>query len=287
MVLKIVNLNRIITKPNLKLYLQIFHGTPTYEAAFMGHPPLKHPSWDTHARGDRQGKVLSLLTVLRAFYVVVLRKFLWKINLLDSLNVQNLCFNREEQCILEHISFVAYTGTPNFLCGPNGAGKTTLLRILANLMDADSGTISYPKQSHFSSVCSFLGHKDGLKDNLSVIENLMLELRICGLSPHESHLKIKLTDWGLDSSLWDKPIQCLSLGQRKRASLCLLQGKQARVWLLDEPFSALDPLAQSFAFNAMKKHSEAGGIVLLSQHQPPVNQRIAYDFGVQSAASCI
>ena len=207
--------------------------------------------------------------------------------MVDSLHVNNICFYRDEQCVLDQISLVAYSGTPNFLCGPNGAGKTTLLRIIAHLMDADSGTITYPKQSHFSSVCSFLGHKDGLKANLSVVENMMLELRIAGLSPYETNLKIKLTDWGVDSTLWDKPIQCLSLGQRKRVSLCLLQAKQARVWLLDEPFSGLDHHAQSFAFQAMKKHAEADGIVLLSQHQPPDNQRVAFDFGVQSAASSL
>lgn len=111
----------------------------------------------------------------------------------------------------------------------------------------------------------------------------MLELSIAGLFPCETNIEIKLTEWGIDSTLYNKPIQQLSLGQRKRVALCLLQAKQARVWLLDEPLSALDQQAQLFAFNTMVQHTQAGGIVLLSQHQQPNNQRVAYDFGAPYA----
>ena len=152
--------------------------------------------------------------------------------------------------------------------GANGAGKTTLLRTLAGLTLAAAGTIRWrgdPIGEDYHREMLFLGHAPAVKDELTVLENLEFAARLSGLG--EKNLDRALQQLGI-ARLAQLPARFLSQGQRKRAALARL-ALSARVplWLLDEPFAALDDEAIGRVSALCAAHLAAGGMVVLTSHQ--------------------
>jgi heme exporter protein A len=152
--------------------------------------------------------------------------------------------------------------------GANGAGKTTLLRTLAGLTQPAAGTIRWrgaPIGDEYRREMLFLGHAPAVKDELSVLENLEFAARLSGLEA--KNLDQALQQLGI-ARLAGLPARFLSQGQRKRAALARL-ALSARVplWLLDEPFSALDDEAIGRVSALCAAHLAAGGMVVLTSHQ--------------------
>jgi heme exporter protein A len=152
--------------------------------------------------------------------------------------------------------------------GANGAGKTTLLRTLAGLTQPAAGTIrwrGHPIGDEYRREMLFLGHAPAVKDELTVLENLEFSARISDLvNPKYKEALERLAI----AHLADLPARFLSQGQRKRAALARL-ALSARVplWLLDEPFSALDDEAIGRVSALCETHLAAGGMVVLTSHQ--------------------
>ena len=152
--------------------------------------------------------------------------------------------------------------------GANGAGKTTLLRTLAGLTQPAAGSIRWrgaPIGDDYRREMLFLGHAPAVKDELTVLENLEFSARMSDLKNSEYTEALEQLAIAHLTAL---PARFLSQGQRKRAALARL-ALSARVplWLLDEPFAALDDEAIGRVSALCAAHLAAGGMVVLTSHQ--------------------
>jgi heme exporter protein A len=152
--------------------------------------------------------------------------------------------------------------------GANGSGKTTLLRTLAGLTRPAAGSVHWhgkPIDGDYRKEMLFLGHAPAIKDEMTVLENLEFAVQLAGLKA--MNCKSALDHLGI-ARLADLPARYLSQGQRRRAALARLAlSADVPLWLLDEPFAALDAegIAQLSALCAA--HLAAGGMLVLTSHQ--------------------
>jgi heme exporter protein A len=154
--------------------------------------------------------------------------------------------------------------------GANGSGKTTLLRTLAGLTRPASGEVRWRGNAigdEYRSEMLFLGHAAAVKDELTVLENLDFASRISGLDISEADRRYALESLGI-ARLANLPARYLSQGQRKRAALARLPlSSGVALWLLDEPFAALDDEAIARVSALCAAHLAAGGMLVLTSHQ--------------------
>ncbi|HJU76880.1 MAG TPA: heme ABC exporter ATP-binding protein CcmA, partial [Sphingomicrobium sp.] len=186
---------------------------------------------------------------------------------MTGLSLDNIALERGERRIASGISARVAGGEALLLQGPNGSGKSTLLRVLAGLMPAAEGTISWDgadiardREAHRARL-AYLGHQDALKAGLTARENLQFWAGFNGGSA-EAALKA----FGL-GKLADRPARILSAGQKRRLALSRLVLSDAPLWLLDEPVTALDAEARQ-AFRALlARHLSAGGLAIIATHE--------------------
>jgi len=154
--------------------------------------------------------------------------------------------------------------------GANGSGKTTLLRTLAGLTRPSEGAVRWrgqPIGDDYRKEMLFLGHAPALKDELTVLENLEFASRIYSLSSSGSKIKSALEQLGV-ARLADLPARFLSQGQRRRAALARLAlSAGVPLWLLDEPFAALDAEGITQVSGLCTAHLAGGGMLVLTSHQ--------------------
>jgi heme exporter protein A len=152
--------------------------------------------------------------------------------------------------------------------GANGSGKTTLLRTLAGLTRPAAGTIRWkgnPVDDGFRAEMLYLGHAPAIKDELTVLENLEFSAQLSGLVDFDARKALERL--GI-LHIADIPARYLSQGQRKRAALARLALAQGiALWLLDEPFAALDDEATGRVSALCGAHLAAGGMLVLTSHQ--------------------
>ena len=165
------------------------------------------------------------------------------------------------------LNFAVGGGEALAVTGRNGAGKSSLLRLIAGLLSIAGGSISLQggdTERTLAEQCHFLGHRDGLKPSLTVMENLQFWRDFFG---GERGL---LPDACLDATgiahLAALPASYLSAGQRRRLAIARLVAIRRPVWLLDEPTSALDTHAQSLLADLMTKHLATGGLIVAATH---------------------
>lgn len=158
--------------------------------------------------------------------------------------------------------------------GANGAGKTSLLRTLCGLSRPDRGEIRWcgrpltGDREAFHRDLVYLGHAAALKDDLSALENLQSASRLGGIEATSPELAAALAAAGLRQRE-HLPARSLSQGQRRRVSLArLLLNPHAPLWVLDEPFNALDSAANDWLLGVLAAQLRRGGIVVLTSHQP-------------------
>ncbi len=154
--------------------------------------------------------------------------------------------------------------------GANGSGKTTLLRTLAGLTRPSSGSVRWcgePIGEDYRKEMLFLGHAAAIKDELTVLENLEFACRISCLGFSDSKIEGALAQLGI-ARLAELPGRYLSQGQRKRAALARLAlAAGLPLWLLDEPFAALDDEAIARVSALCAAHLATGGMLVLTSHQ--------------------
>ncbi|MAZ65881.1 MAG: heme ABC transporter ATP-binding protein CcmA [Kangiellaceae bacterium] len=185
-----------------------------------------------------------------------------------SLELDNLHCFRDERLLIDQLSAKLASGDLVQLAGVNGAGKTTLIRILIGLRTPDEGRVlfngvpitdCYPEFCH---ALSYIGHRTGNKLFLSAKENL----HFCCPWASEEELLEALNHVGL-YGFEDSPLHALSAGQNQRVALARLFVSTTPVWILDEPFTALDTDAIHAIENLMLSHCQRGGIVVFTSHQ--------------------
>lgn len=189
------------------------------------------------------------------------------------LEVRGLTCERGERTLFRGMTFAVEPGTLVRVAGSNGAGKTTLLRLLTGLMRPVEGEILWrgtpiakAAEDFWRELC-YIGHRNGVKDDLSVIENVMINARVASLKASEAEALDALAAVGL-SDFIDVPAGQLSQGQRRRVALVRLWlSRSVPLWILDEPFTALDVKGVARLANLIGEHVSEGGVVMLVTHQ--------------------
>jgi len=184
-----------------------------------------------------------------------------------SLEIKNLSCIRDDRVLFESLGFELESGQILLLEGQNGSGKSSLLRILCGFREPDAGEILWcgrqRDDSGFYQQMAYVGHLDGIKKELSVQENLGL-VRALG-SPGRYSIQQALEQVHL-SGYEDVPVQSLSAGQRRRIALSRLLITDNRLWILDEPFTALDKTGIGIFEQLMAEHAQQGGLIMLTSH---------------------
>ncbi|MEO0784949.1 MAG: heme ABC exporter ATP-binding protein CcmA [Pseudomonadota bacterium] len=175
------------------------------------------------------------------------------------LSATDLAAARGERLLFRDISLGFGAGEALVLRGANGAGKTTLLRILAGLTRAEAGEVSRPQPLHW------IAHRTGLKPHETPRQHLSLWAKAWGA---EADVDRVLKETGLARPA-DVPAQLLSAGQRQRTALARLKLQARPVWLMDEPFSALDVDARAALEADIEAHRASGGAVIAAIHGEP------------------
>src|SRR5271154_4217626 len=178
---------------------------------------------------------------------------------LMRLSAVELACHRGGRDVFAGVSFAVAAGEALIVTGRNGAGKSSLLRCLLGLvrlahgrltLDGGDGELSIAEQAHY------LGHQDAVKPSLSVAENLRFWAGFFGA--RSVNIAAPLATVGLDA-LADLPAAYLSAGQRRRLSIARLLAAKRPIWLLDEPASSLDAMAQDRLSGLMRAHLSGGG----------------------------
>lgn len=156
--------------------------------------------------------------------------------------------------------------------GPNGSGKTSLLRILCGLLAPAEGQVIWQGanirslgEEYFTSV-TYLGHRHGVKDELSALENLRVSNALNGIEISKDRGRAALGRMGLKGRE-SLPARLLSEGQRRRVALARLVVCNTTLWLLDEVLTSLDKTAIALVRSLIEEHVTSGGMAIVATHQ--------------------
>ncbi|PSJ80445.1 heme ABC exporter ATP-binding protein CcmA [Neisseria iguanae] len=192
---------------------------------------------------------------------------------LPLLRADRITLVRGHSKLLSDFSCELHEGELVWLRAKNGGGKSSLMMALAGLLPLEKGQVCWKgisladKQEKVGSNLYIIGHQPGLKEVCTVRENIRIELGLALISmPPEELLSSAATEWGL-VELLDKKVSQLSQGQRRRTALLILSLlPYKQIWLLDEPFEALDDSAQILLADKINSQISKGGTVLLTSH---------------------
>ena len=186
------------------------------------------------------------------------------------LEVFDLACARGDRPLFRDLSFRLDHGELLHVRGENGSGKTTLLRALCGLSLPAAGEIRWDAQlireqsdSYRQQLC-YIGHGNAIHGDLTPVENLQFET--CLGNENSVEAKPALESLGL-ARIAALPTKLLSQGQKRRVALARLAVLKRTLWVLDEPFTALDARAVERLLAALAAHLDRGGLCLLTSHQ--------------------
>jgi heme exporter protein A len=158
------------------------------------------------------------------------------------------------------------------LRGANGSGKTSLLRIISGLAAPAGGEVRWQGKNirrlgeEYSGVLAYLAHQNGVKNELTAIENLRIANGVAGNALSKQEVHSILDQVGL-SRQQNLPVHALSAGQRRRVALARLLTSKATLWILDEVLTSLDDAAIKLSGQFIADHLTKGGIAIIATHQ--------------------
>jgi len=188
------------------------------------------------------------------------------------LEVVDLECVRGDRRLFSGLEFSLAPGELLYLYGHNGSGKTTLMRCVCGLIRPAEGEIRWQGKAirklgeEFTREVVHIGHKNGIKDDLTAVENLRISCTLDGVRVSERQAWDALERMGLRGHE-DLPTQVLSQGQKRRVAMARLLLHDASLWVLDEPFTALDKAAVDYLQSIIRQHIENGGMAILTTHQ--------------------
>ncbi len=181
---------------------------------------------------------------------------------------------RGGRTLFQNLSFSLGAGELLEVRGANGSGKTSLLRMLCGLLAPAAGEVLWggkkirALKEEYLKELAYLGHANGVKAELSAAENLRIHYGLAeGRRPDEERISVALERMGLGASQ-GLPAKTLSQGQQRRLALARLLVSGRALWILDEPLTALDSAAVQLVQSVVEVHLEAGGLAVLTTHQP-------------------
>ncbi len=192
---------------------------------------------------------------------------------MSGLEGLGLSCTKRDRVLFNNLQFSINQNELVYLRGPNGAGKTSLLRILTGLTRPDAGQVLFngvdiaADPAHYHQSLIYIGHKPGLSAAFSALENLHFWCAQHGIKSNNDTVLNILDGLGL-VGLEDVPVRFLSAGQQRRVALARLWLKPAKLWILDEPFTALDIDGVAMLETAFSQQVSNGGAVLTTSHQP-------------------
>ncbi len=193
---------------------------------------------------------------------------------LPTLTASDLACRRGNRVLFRGVNLAVRPGEATWLRGRNGRGKTSLLRLAAGLAVPESGKILWGDKpvraaAGYAAQRVYVGHANALKDDLSVTESLTFLARMHGRPSDAPAIRAALERIGMGSRR-DALVRTLSQGQRRRATLARLALEQrASIWILDEPYDALDSDGVQAVNELLHDHLARGGSVLLTSHLSP------------------
>lgn len=187
----------------------------------------------------------------------------------NQLRADRLACLRGDLLLFEDLSLQVEAGQLLQIEGPNGSGKTSLLRMLAGLSLAEEGEIYWNEapirrqRPDYALALHYIGHQTGIKSALTVTENLRFAVDFMGGAAISAALEtLNLADHAAQHAY------TLSAGQQRRTALARLLLRPAPLWILDEPFTALDHAGVELVTALIKNHLDRDGMVVMTSHQP-------------------
>ncbi len=179
----------------------------------------------------------------------------------------DLSLELQNRPIFQKVGFSLLPGSIHILKGINGSGKTSLLKIMAGLIKADSGQMSWNNkpidyEQYYKHSMSYLGHENAIKANLSVIDNLLLW---ADLKDTQLLLGPAIAHFGL-SEVIDTKCKYLSAGWQRRVALARMIISNGKLWLLDEPEANLDEGSRELLLKLLQVKINSGGMAIIASH---------------------
>ena len=185
---------------------------------------------------------------------------------------QDLACVRGDRLLFKRVGFELSAGGLLYVLGENGTGKSSLLRMLCGLLMPEQGEIFWQNKKikenaeNYLPNLTYIGHLNGLKDDLTALENLQISARLAGNDVTDKQTLAALNAIGI-ARCANLPARVLSQGQKRRVALAMLWLTQSQLWILDEPFAALDVAATEVLATRLGEHMANGGMTIITTHQ--------------------
>ena len=193
-------------------------------------------------------------------------------NTASTLTFAKLGCSRGGRLLFQGVDCVLEAGRWLYVAGANGVGKTSLLRMVCGLAQIESGNILWnglpihtQRETYLQDLC-YLGHLNALQESMTVKENLSFTTALTGFAPTIAQIQEVLARFGVrgrDQQL----VRHLSQGQKRRVALSRLALSAAQLWVLDEPFVAMDEAGVRMLADLIETHLNNGGMAVVTSHQ--------------------
>lgn len=185
----------------------------------------------------------------------------------------DLACARGERPLFSGLTVAVASGQLLAVVGENGSGKSSLLRMLCGLLPREQGRIQWDGtdieqlREEYTRRLTYLGHLNGVKDDLTPVENLQISAHLFGDDQSDTSVRAALQAVGLGRHAHALPTRVLSQGQKRRVALARLWLSKRPLWILDEPFAALDEAGTALLTQQFKRHLDGGGMAVVATHQ--------------------
>ena len=186
------------------------------------------------------------------------------------IQLKNIHKKFKDKVALNDLSLEVKSGEIYGLLGANGAGKSTTLNLILGFLNPDTGSINMVNIEDGSSISKdrlgYIPENVNLYPYLTGLENLDYFSRLAGLHFGTEKLHEFLLDCGLEKDAINQSISEYSKGMRQKVGIAIAYAKNAKIYLLDEPASGLDPLSSNELSLLLKKMSDKGSTILMASH---------------------